>query len=151
MLRIAVLTLLAVLAALPNRPSAAVAETPSLVLMLATDAPAYTPGVPVTFTVAVDNGGDAPVTVVFPSAQLFDVAVLAEQREVWRWAAERDFAQAETERTFPPGLTLLGRVTWDWRDSSGVTLRPGVYQAQGMLATVPRQPGNVLLVDLLGP
>jgi uncharacterized protein (DUF58 family) len=151
MLRIAVLTLVIMLAALPNRPSVAVAEPPSLVLMLATDVPAYPAGAPVTFTVAVDNRGDAPVTLVFPSAQLFDIAVLAEQREVWRWAADRDFAQAETERTFPTGLTLLGRVTWDWRDSSGVTLRPGVYQVQGTLATVPRQPGNLLLVELLGP
>jgi len=37
----------------------------------------------VTFTVAVDNSGDAPVTLLFPSAQVFDIAVLAEQREVW--------------------------------------------------------------------
>ena len=79
------------------------------------------------------------------------LSCFAEQREVWRWAADRDFAQAETERTFPTGLTLLVRVTWGWRDSSGVTLRPGVYQVHGTLATVPRQPGNLLLVELLGP
>lgn len=126
-------------------------QTPGLVLLLATDAPEYLAGATVTFTVAVDNRGETPVTVAFPSAQLFDVAVLAEQREVWHWSADRDFAQAETERTFPPGLTLLGRVTWDRRDSSGVSLRPSVYRVQGTLATVPRQPGNVLLVELLGP
>jgi hypothetical protein len=150
MLRIAVLTLVAALAALPGPPPARAAEMPSLVLMLATDAPEYAAGAPVTFTVAVDNRGDGPVSLVFPSAQLFDIAVRAEQREVWRWSADRDFAQAESERTFPPGVTLLDRVTWEWRGSSGAQLQPGVYQIQGSLATAPRQPGNVLLVVLLG-
>jgi hypothetical protein len=118
--------------------------------MLATDAPAYATGVPATFTVAVDNRSDVPVALTFPSAQVFDIVVLAEQREVWRWSADRDFAQAEVDRTFPPGVTLLGRVAWEWRDSSGTPLPPGAYQIQGSLATALRQPGNVLLVALLG-
>jgi intracellular proteinase inhibitor BsuPI len=150
MLRIAVLTLVAGLAALPDRPPPAFAETPILVLMLATDAPEYTVGALVTFTVALDNRGEVPVTLTFPSAQLFDIAVLNEQREIWRWSAERDFAQAETERAFPSGVTLIGRATWDLRDSSGTTLLPGRYEIQGSLATIPRQPGNVLQVRLLG-
>src|SRR5262249_3322870 len=144
-LRVAVLLLVAALAAAPVWPSAAVADvpgqppraladSPGLTLVLATDAPEYVGGAPVTFTVAVDNRGDAPVTVVFPSAKLFDIVVLAVQQEVWRWSADRDFAQVETERTFPPGVTLLDRVTWEWRDASGVRLQPGVYQVQGSLA-----------------
>ena len=77
--------------------------------------------------------------------------LLAEQQEVWRWSADRDVAQVDTERTFPPGVTLLDRVTWERRDASGVRLQPGVYQVQGSLATAPPQPGNVLLIELRGP
>src|SRR6266498_1498596 len=84
-LRIAVLSIVAILAALPIRPSAACAQTPGLVVLLATDASEYGDGATVSFTVAVDNSGDAPVTVTFPSAQLFDIVVRTEEREVWRW------------------------------------------------------------------
>jgi len=147
-LRIVVLAIVAILVTLLVWPLPAGAQTPGLVLLLATDAPEYEPGATVSFTVAVDNPTDAPVTVTFPSAQLFDITVSAEQGEVWRWSAERDFAQAEVERTFPSGVTLLGRTTWDLRDASNTPLPAGLYQIQGALATAPRQQGNVLLVRL---
>lgn len=143
------LAIVAVLAALPAQPPAAGAQTPTLVLLLATDAPEYRAGATVSFTVAVDNPSDALLTVTFPSAQLFDITVSAEQQELWRWSSERDFAQAEVERTFPPGVTLLGHATWDQRDGSGTPLPAGAYQIQGSLAIAPRQPGNMLLVRLL--
>jgi hypothetical protein len=147
--RIVVLAIVVVLAALSAWPPSAGAQAPALVLLLATDAPEYGAGATVSFTVAVDNPSDAPLTVTFPSAQLFDITVSAGQQELWRWSSERDFAQAEVERTFPPGVTLLGRATWDLRDGSGTPLPAGPYQIQGSLATAPRQPGNVLLVRLL--
>ena len=143
------LAIVTALAALPAQAPAAGAQAPALVLLLATDASEYGPGAAVSFTVAVDNASDAPVTVTFPSAQLFDIVVSAEQRDVWHWSGERDFAQAEVERSFPPGVTLLGHTTWDLRDASGAPLPAGLYQVQGMLATAPRQPGNVLLMRLL--
>jgi len=133
-----------------HEPPALFAEEPSLTVLLATDGPEYAAGALVTFTMAVDNRSDAPITLVFPSAQVFDITVSAQQREVWRWSADRDFAQAEAERTFPPGVTLVSRVPWQWRASSGAPLPPGTYQIQANLATAPRQPGNVLLVALLG-
>src|SRR3954471_3377792 len=102
MLRIAVLLLAAALATLSCEPPALFAEEPGLTVLLATDAPEYAAGSLVTFTVAVDNRSDAPITLVFSSAQVFDITVVAQQREVWRWSADRDFAQAETERGFPP-------------------------------------------------
>jgi hypothetical protein len=150
MLRIALLMLVAALAALSREPPALSAEEPGLTVLLATDVPEYAAGALVTFTVAVDNRSDAPITLVFPSAQVFDITVVAQQREVWRWSADRDFAQAETERGFPPGVTLVDRTTWQWRTPSGAPLPPGTYRIQASLATAPRQPGNVLLVALLG-
>ena len=90
----AALVLMAALAALPTQQSASLAvgtEGPGLVLILATEAPEYSAGAAVTFTVAVDNRGDAPVTIVFPSAQVFDITAYSEQRDVWRWSANKSF------------------------------------------------------------
>jgi hypothetical protein len=121
-----------------------------LVLLVATDAPEYRPGAAITFTLAVENPSDAPTTVETSSAQLFDVQVFDGEHEVWRWSADRDFADAETERTFPPGLTLLDHVTWNGRDTSGKVLSVGTYRAVGSLTTTgaPHR-GNEILIRLV--
>ena len=122
-----------------------------LVLLLATDRSLYGPGSTMTFTIAVDNPSTAPVTVAFSSAQRYDIAVLADGREVWRWSAGRAFAAALTERDFPPGVTLLGRERWDWRDAGGAALPPGQYRVIGTLMTAPPESGNVLELTLKAP
>lgn len=137
----------------PDGPDARQAAAPVPVVMLASDRPAYELGATATFTIAVDNPSDAPITLTFPSAQRFDVVVLAEdgQTEVWRWSGDRFFAAAVTERSFPPGLTLLGRESWDWRDQSGAPIQPGTYQVVGSLATSPPRAGNVVELQLTAP
>ena len=124
------------------------APDPSLVLLLASDQPAYGQGGAATFTIAVDNRGSAPAGLTFPSAQVYDVVVLAGETEVWRWSGDRFFTAALTERTFPPGLTLLGRESWDGRDQSGAPLPPGSYRAVGSLATSPPRSGNAVELQL---
>ena len=124
------------------------AQAPGLVVLLASDQPAYPAGAPASFTIAVDNPTDAPVTVTFPSSQNYDIAVSDGTREVWRWSADRVFASVIKDRTFQPGVTLLGRETWDWRDASGAPLPPGSYRIAGSLATSPPRSGNSLLVDV---
>jgi hypothetical protein len=133
-------------AAGPTASSAA--QTPNLVLLLASDQSAYLVGSTATFTLAVDNRGDTPLTATFSSSQLYDLVVSDGTREVWRWSADKMFATVIRDRTFPPGVTLLGRETWDWRDASGAALPPGSYRVVGSLATSPPREGNVLLVDL---
>ena len=128
-----------------------ITEASAVVVLLASNEPAYQPGMVATFTIAVDNSTNAPLTMTFPAAQLYDVVVLAEETEVWRWSADRVFADVITERSFPPGLTLLGRVTWDWRDTAGAPLPPGTYRAVGSLASSPPRAGNVLEVSLSAP
>jgi hypothetical protein len=127
----------------------AAAQAPSLVVLLASDQPVYQVGTAASFTIAVDNPTDAPVTVTFPSAQLYDVAVSDGTREVWRWSADRVFASVLKDRTFQPGVTLLGRESWDWRDSTGAPLASGSYRIVGNVATSPPRGGNVLLVELV--
>jgi hypothetical protein len=133
-------------------PSAATAGGSGLVLLLASDAPVYSAGTPVQFTLAVDNPGQASVTVAFPSAQLYEIVVFTDQRETWRWSADRAFADMELERAFPPGLTLLGREVWESRDPTGAPLSPGTYQAVASLATAAPQPrGNGVAINLTAP
>jgi hypothetical protein len=87
------------------------AQSAELVLLVASAQPSAHEGATTTFTIAVDNPGQAPVTRTFPSSQLYDLVVSTGEREVWRWSADRMFAMALSERTFPPGVTLLGRET----------------------------------------
>ena len=124
---------------------------PALVVLLASDRPSYGPGMAVRFTLAVDNPGQAPVVATFPSAQAYDIVVLAGDTEVWRWSAGYAFAAALTERSFPPGLTLLGREAWDWREAEGVPLPPGTYRVVGSLESAPPLDGNLVEITLTGP
>jgi hypothetical protein len=127
-----------------SAPGRAQESRTRLVILLATDQPRYQVGEPVTFTVAVDNPTEAPVSATFSSAQTYDVVVSSGELEVWRWSASRGFAAVLTERTFPPGLTLLGRESWDWRDDEGKPVPPGTYEAFASLPLTPPIVGNSL-------
>jgi Intracellular proteinase inhibitor len=152
MLRLRLAALILAIAYMPVEPAASQsAETPPLVVLLASDRPAYPIGAAVTFTIAVDNPGSAPVEIVFPSGQRYDVVAFAGEAEVWRWSADRDFADAEAERSFPPGVTLLGHVTWEWRDMAGAPLPPGTYRVVGELTATPPRTGNVVEISLRQP
>jgi hypothetical protein len=149
MVRLGILALILGLVGIPDRTDApAAAQAPALVVVLASDRPAYTVGTMATFTLAVDNPSDTSVMLTFPSEQRYDVVAFVGEVEVWRWSAGRDFADAESERSFPPGVTLLGRVTWDWRDASGAPLPPGTYRLVARLTAAPPQAGNVLEIPL---
>jgi hypothetical protein len=118
------------------------------VILLASDRPAYGTGMVVTFTMAIDNPASAPDRLEFPSSQVYDIVVLAGDTEVWRWSADRVFASVMTEVTFPPGVALVARESWDWRDKSGAPLPPGTYRVVGLLTTSPPQAGNVVEISL---
>ncbi len=122
-----------------------------LVVLLATDQPSYLVGSTATFTLAVDNPGATPVGATFPSAQIYDIVVYKGESEVWRWSSGRGFATVIVDRSFAPGLTLLGRESWDWRDNAGTLLEPGAYTVVASLTTLERQPGNVVELRLQAP
>lgn len=150
-LRLGIAALVLALATIPGGAVATRDGPPALVVLLASDHPTYGPGTAARFTLAVDNPSETAVTATFPSAQVYDVAVLAGETEVWRWSAGYAFAAALTERSFPPGLTLLGREAWDWRDADGALLPPGTYRVIGSLASAPPLDGNAVELDLTGP
>lgn len=122
-------------------------QQPRLTLLLATDRAISQSRDPVTFVLAVDNPGESDVTLTFGSSQVYDIVVTASGTEVWRWSSNRGFGQVITERTFPPGLTLLGREAWDWHDEMDAEVPAGMYQARGTLKSMPPRDGNT--VDLL--
>ncbi len=126
MARATLLLVILAFAGVCGSPRIARGETPApLVLLVATDRPSYAQGDTATVTIAIDNPTALAVPVAFHSAQRFDLAVRAGDVEVWRWSADRDFAQVDSEQAIAPGVTLLGRVTWDWRDATGAPLHPG--------------------------
>lgn len=85
----------------------------------------------VRFSLAVTNATNAPLTLQFPSARRYDFAVLDGAREVWRWSADRGFAQVLGTETLAPGETR----TWSeaWRPDPA--LRGRELTAVGTLAS----------------
>jgi hypothetical protein len=129
--------------------SAPASQMSPLVLMLATDGPVYGHGQTATITLALDNQSQSPVLVTFGSAQRYDVVALGDSGEVWRWSADRAFAAVESEVPFAPGVTLLGRVSWDMRGSDGRPLEAGTYRLVGSLSSLSSPlVGNEVIVDL---
>lgn len=121
---------------------------PAVTLLLATDRAISRTRDSVTFILAIDNAGPGDVTLSFSSSQVYDVRVMAGDAEVWHWAGDRGFGQVITDRTFPPGVTLLGRETWDWRDLAGKPVLPGAYRAVPSLEIMPPQAGNAIELTL---
>ncbi len=129
-------------------PSSQAQRARPVVVLLASDQATYQRGSSVTFTIAADTPGPDPTTLTFGSGQRYDIAVMLGETEVWRWSNDRAFTAVYGEASFRPGLTLLGRETWDWRDNTGAWLQPGTYRIIGSIASSPPQQGNVVEITL---
>jgi hypothetical protein len=117
-------------------------------LLLATEPPRSGTRDPVTFVLALDNPGVGDAMLTFSSSQVYDVTVLAGDVEIWRWSGGMGFGAVITDRSYPVGVTLLGRERWDWRDANGAPVPPGRYRAVASLATIPPRQGNVIELTL---
>jgi hypothetical protein len=79
------------------------------------------------------NPTPGPLTLDFNTAQRYDFAILdTGGREVWRWSAERMFAQATGSERLEPGATVEYRGVW-------ATPKPGRYVARGSVVATGRQ------------
>ena len=107
-------------------------------LTLRTDRGSYRPGEPVQLRLEVFNNDGKPVTLPFNSSQQYDFEVLWEDQRIWRWSADRMFAQVLTEETLAPGERRRFEATWDGRQSDGEIARPGAYIARGFLTVSGR-------------
>lgn len=61
----------------------------------------------------VTNTSDRPVTLHFPTAQVYDFAIrLPDGTTLWRWSEGRAFPQVLTDRTLAPGETWTEAAAW---------------------------------------
>ena len=103
----------------------------ALDVSLATTKPSYSPREPITFTLNVRNPTDRPITLRFASGQRYDFVIEDERgATVWRWAADRAFAQAVREQTVPPGWEL------NYNERFAGQLAPGVYRVRGLITAM---------------
>ena len=107
-------------------------------LTLHTDRESYRPGEPVQLRLELINERGEPVRLTFPSTKQFDFEVLWEDQLLWRWSADRLFAQRLTEEVLAPGERRLYEATWDGRITGGETAKPGEYLARGILTVSGR-------------
>jgi hypothetical protein len=107
-------------------------------LTLHTDRENYRPGEPVQLRLEVLNDEGKPVTLPFSSSQRYDFEVLWEGQLIWRWSADRMFAQVLTQETLAPGERRRFEAPWDGRQADGVVARTGEYSARGVLTVSGR-------------
>jgi hypothetical protein len=79
------------------------------------------------FRYDVTNEGEEPIDLQFSSAQTHDVVVLDGDEEVWRYSADRMFAQMLQSKTVDAGETVSFEA--EWTDPV-----PGEFDAVAFLA-----------------
>jgi hypothetical protein len=94
-------------------------------------------GRPITFVLVAQNAGGEPARLTFPSGQPYDLVVVRDGAEVWRWSAGRSFTQAVREETLGAGGQRIERIVWPATDGAGQPVPPGAYEARATLATSP--------------
>ena len=88
----------------------------------------FAAGEPVVLVLRVRNPSELAASLELPSAKLYDFALFAADREVWRWSQGRAFAQMLTELHFEPGEEKVWR---EKLDPAAAKLLPGRYRAEG--------------------
>lgn len=107
-------------------------------LTLHTDRESYRPGEPVRLRLELVNDRTEPVRLTFGSTRQYDFEVLWEDQLLWRWSADRLFAQMLTEEMLAPGERRTYETTWDGRIMGGEEAKPGEYLARGILTVSGR-------------
>ena len=88
-------------------------------------------GLPIVLALHVRNASDAARSLELPSSQLYDFAIFAGDRELWRWSRGRMFAQMLTELRFEPGEEKVWRESFAPPEGAAAPLPPGRYRAEG--------------------
>ncbi|HEY3316176.1 MAG TPA: BsuPI-related putative proteinase inhibitor, partial [Bacillota bacterium] len=117
-------------------------------LTVSTNKTAFPLGEAVNFTFTVKNNNTAPVTIIFPTAQQYDLIVTLNNSAVWQWSLGQAFGQTVTEMTLAAGQTVTYAATWGQLSSAGQAVAAGQYaikaQFKGKInnQALPEQTGS---------
>ena len=119
---------------------------------LEVEPPAAEAGSPRTLRLTLMNHGRVPVTLTFPTAQLYDLQLVmdlppgsmgpdhpgpngphAPQVLIWNWAHGRAFPQVITELRLEPGESKTFEEAWNGLSNDGRIVGPGAYRVDGMI------------------
>ena len=92
-------------------------------------------GRPVTWKVAVENGGPNEVTLVFRSGKEGDVALVQGGREAYRWSGDKYFSQAMREERVAAGERKAFTL-----EEKALSAAPGDYELVAELDSEPAPP-----------
>jgi hypothetical protein len=93
---------------------------------------------PIGLRLEVCNQSSRDVAVPFSTEQRYDFEIRNLDGElIWRWGADRVFAQVTGSETFTPGCRTFGEGKWDGTDQEGEPVEPGTYEAIGVLTSNP--------------
>ncbi len=103
---------------------------------------AYRAGEAVEITLALTNSNGSPVSVQFPTGQMYDFVVTREGQLVWQWSLGRAFIQAFTTLTLMPKESKVFNERWDQQNAQGQQAPPGEFE---MVAVFPAGVGGVVV------
>ncbi|MCS4540909.1 MAG: BsuPI-related putative proteinase inhibitor [Euryarchaeota archaeon] len=102
-----------------------------LKVTISADKPEYWSGQIVNMTVTILNNGPNPITIEFASSQRYDFIILKNNNEIWRWSADKAFAQVIGSVTLQPGEKQSYFETWK-------TTQVGTYTLIGIITSKPK-------------
>ena len=141
--------------------------SPAVVASLEVDPASGDRGTPRSITLSLQNRSAGPVTLHFPTAQIYDVAIMDmhgmngdmghggmggmggmgggnhdsdSPHMIWNWAYGRDFPQAPTDLTLQAGEVDSFRVEWPGTTNQGAVADTGLYRVAAMILSRPMVP-----------
>jgi hypothetical protein len=109
---------------------------PGVSLSLELDRGSYLPLQDIEAKLTIRHSGDEPVRLQFSTSQRYDLTILgADGDEIWRWSAERAFAQVMGEEVLGPSRRELV-----YRQRVSAPERPGAYTLAGRITTTAGPP-----------
>jgi len=104
----------------------------NILYVFSTNRMLYQRGQPVQLQLVKTNISNRPITLTYNTAQRFDFFVRRGTAGpvVWRWSADRFFAQVTQRVTLAPGQSQVFTATWDQRTNQGNRVQPGLYTVQ---------------------
>jgi hypothetical protein len=102
--------------------------TNDLDIAVRTNKRTYTLNEEMKVSIIVTNKGQTPVELTFLSTQEYDIVILKEAREVWRWSSDKMFAMAIGTLVLEPAKKKTYRATWIIK-----TETPGEYDVIGII------------------